>query len=187
MLLYKEMIQHPGKTDVGEIRDRILDKGIVLDASARLSRIDLTMASRVVVTDSSDHGAPAASAAGAGERPALRIVQKAFDAWNDRDVERYTAFLDEGYVGETHHTASTLSGPEDARRAMKSCLDTLPDLRFTIDSALTVGDDVLVSWRALPSQVPGCTVTRLRGRKIAHTWTYWDAPNGLQPMAPALR
>ena len=181
------MIQHPGKTDVGEIRDRILDKGIVLDASARLSRIDLTMASRVVVRDSSDHGAPAASAAGAGERPALRIVQKAFDAWNDRDVERYTAFLDEGYVGETHHTPSALRGPEDARRAMKSCLDTLPDLRFTIESALTVGDDVLVSWRALPSQVPGCTLTRLQGRKIAHTWTYWDAPNGLQPRAPALR
>jgi ketosteroid isomerase-like protein len=180
------MIQHPGKTDVGEIRDRILDKGIVLDASARLSRIELTIESRVVVSDSSDR-APAASAAGAGERPALRIVQKAFDAWNDHDVERYTALLDEGYVGETHHTASVLRGPEDARRAMKSCLDTLPDLRFTIESALTVGDDVLVSWRALPWQVPGCTVTRLRGRKIAHTWTYWDAPNGLQPNAPAPR
>jgi len=187
VLLYRGMIQHPGKTDVGEIRDRILDNGIVLDASARLSRIDLTIASRVVVRESSDRGAPSTSAAGAGDRPALRIVQKAFDAWNDHDVERYTALLDEGYVGETHRTASALRGPEDARRAMKSCLDTLPDLRFTIESALTVGDDVLVSWRALPSQVPGCTVTRLRGRKIAHTWTYWDAPNGLQPKAPALR
>src|SRR5258707_10289675 len=138
------MIQHPGKPAVGEIRDRILDKGIVLDASARLSRIDLTIASRVVVRDPGDRGAPAASAAGAGERPALRIVQKAFDAWNDHDVERYTAFLDEGYVGETHRTASALRGPEDARRAMKSCLDALPDLRFTIDSTLTVGTDVPV-------------------------------------------
>jgi ketosteroid isomerase-like protein len=171
------MIQHPGKTDVVEIRDRILDKGVTVR----------------IVRDSNDPGAPAPSAAGAGELSsasegaALRIVQKAFDAWNDHDVERYTALLDEGYVGETHHTASALRGPEDVRRAMKSVLDTLPDLRFTIESALTVGDDVLVSWRAIPSEVPGCTVTRLQGRKIAHTWTYWDAPNGLQSKATATR
>jgi len=170
------MIQHPGKTDVVEIRDRILDKGITVR----------------IVRDGNDH-APAGSAVGAGElgsaseRAALRIVQKAFDAWNDHDVERYTALLDEGYVGETHHTASALRGPEDARRAMKSCLDSLPDFRFMIESALTVGDDVLVSWRAIPSEVPGCTVTRLQGRKIAHTWTYWDGPNGLQSTAAAPR
>ncbi|HZF06566.1 MAG TPA: nuclear transport factor 2 family protein [Patescibacteria group bacterium] len=171
------MIQHPGKTDVGEIRDRILDKGITVR----------------IVRDGNGSGAPAPSAVGAGElssaseAPALRIVQKAFDAWNDHDVERYTAMLDEGYVGETHHTASALRGPEDARRAMKSILEAFPDLRFTIESALTVGDDVLVSWRALPSEVPGCTVTRLQGRRITHTWTYWDAPNGFQSTATSPR
>jgi ketosteroid isomerase-like protein len=172
------MIQHPGKTDVVEIRDRILDKGITVR----------------IVRDANDPDAPPAAAVvgarGLGnvsERAALRIVQKAFDAWNDHDIEGYTALLDQGYVGETHQMAPALRGPEDARRAMKSCLDSLPDLWFTIEGTLTVGDDVLVSWRARPSQVPGCTVTRLQGRKIAHTWTYWDAPDGLQSTATALR
>ena len=171
------MIKHPGKTDVVEIRDRILDKGVTVRR----------------VRDPNDSGAPAASAVGAGElsspseRAAFRIVQKAFDAWNDHDVEGCTALLDQGYVGEMHQTASALRGPEDARLAMQSIRESLPDLRLTIESALTVGDDVLVSWRAIPSEVPGCTVTRLQGRRITHTWTYWDAPDGLQSTATAPR
>jgi len=171
------MIKHPGKTDVVEIRDRILDKGVTVR----------------MVRDPNDPGAPAAAAVGAGElnspseRAAFRIVQRAFDALNDHDVEGCTALLDQGYVGELHQTASALRGPEDARLAMQNILETLPDLRFTIESALTVGDDVLVSWRAIPPEVAGCTVTRLQGRKIAHTWTYWDAPNGLQSKATELR
>jgi len=94
------MIKHPGKTDVVEIRDRILDKGVTVRR----------------VRDPNDSGAPAASAVGAGElsspseRAAFRIVQKAFDAWNDHDVEGCTALLDQGYVGEMHQTASALRG-----------------------------------------------------------------------------
>src|SRR6266571_1129758 len=118
------MIKHPGKTDVVEIRDRILDKGVTVRR----------------VRDPNDSGA---------------------------------------------QTASALRGPEDARLAMQSIRESLPDLRLTIESALTVGDDVLVSWRAMPSEVVGCTVTRLQGRKIAHTWTY--APNRLRSKATELR
>src|SRR5213593_3264725 len=104
------MIKHPGKTDVVEIRDRILDKGVTVRR----------------VRDPNDSGARAAS----------RIVQKAFDAWNDHDVEGCTALLDQGYVGEMHQTASALRGPEDARLAMQSIRESLPDLRLTIESAL---------------------------------------------------
>src|SRR2546425_860568 len=126
------MIKHPGKTDVVEIRDRILDKGVTVR----------------MVRDPNDPGAPAAAAVGAGElnspseRAAFRIVQRAFDALNDHDVEGCTALLDQGYVGELHQTASALRGPEDARLAMQNILETLPDLRFTIESALTVGGAV---------------------------------------------
>src|SRR5207244_917556 len=146
------MIKHPGKTDVVEIRDRILDKGVTVRR----------------VRDPNDSGAPAASAVGAGElsspseRAAFRIVQKAFDAWNDHDVEGCTALLDQGYVGEMHQTASALRGPEDARLAMQSIRESLPDLRLTIESALTVGDDVLVSWRAMPAAAGPSSAARRR-------------------------
>src|SRR2546426_8588204 len=69
------MIKHPGKTDVVEIRDLILDKGVTVRR----------------VRDPNDPGTPAASAVGAGElsspseRAAFRIVQKAFDAWRSEE------------------------------------------------------------------------------------------------------
>jgi predicted ester cyclase len=108
--------------------------------------------------------------------------------------------LDNGYIGETHRNPTPLRGPEDARRAMKAYFDAFPGLHFTIEGALAAGDDVLVSWlttppqqradhgadlAARPSQVPGCTVTRLQGRRIVHTWSYWDTPHWLQPAATA--
>ena len=60
-----------------------------------------------------------------------------------------------------------------------------------VASATLGGADVLVSWLATgtprdqysganltarPLRVPGCTVTRLRDKKIVHTWNYWDTP-----------
>jgi predicted ester cyclase len=78
---------------------------------------------------------------------------------------------------------------------MKAYFRIVPDLHFTIESALAAGDDVLVSWlaegvlrghargarlSARPVQITGCTVTRLKRKRIVHTWNYWDssAPRG---------
>ena len=213
------MIQRLERTDVVEILERIFDKGIVVDAWARISLagIDLaTIEARIVMASLETHlehatalndvVAPSRStldgsqSLSARERASLRIVRKAFDAWNFRDVDGYTALLDNGYIGETHRNPTPLRGPEDARRAMKAHFDAFPGLHFTIEGALAAGDDVLVSWlttppqqsadhgahRAVPpSQVPGCTVTRLQGRRIVHTWSYWDTPHWLQPAATA--
>ncbi len=205
------MIQRLERTDVVEILERVFDKGIVVDAWARISLagIDLaTIEARIVMASLETHlehatalndvVAPSRStlddsqSLSARERASLRIVHKAFDAWNFRDVDGYTALLDNGYIGETHRNPTPLRGPEDARRAMKAHFDAFPGLHFTIEGALAAGDDVLVSWlttpppqradhgahlAAPPSQVPGCTVTRLRGRRIVHTWSYWDTPH----------
>ena len=213
------MIQRLERTDVVEILERIFDKGIVVDAWARVSLAGIhlaTIEARIVmaslethleyVTELNDVVAPLRSALdgsqslSARERASLRIVHKAFDAWNFRDVDGYTALLDNGYIGETHRNPTLLRGPEDARRAMQAYFDTFPGHHFTIESALATGDDVLVSWlttppqqradhgadlAAPPSQVPGCTVTRLQGRRIVHTWSYWDTPHWLQPAATA--
>jgi steroid delta-isomerase-like uncharacterized protein len=126
---------------------------------------------------------------GAGHRATVRIVRAAFDAWNGCEVDRYAALLDDGYSSETHRGSPPLRGREAARHAMKASFQVFPDLHFTIERALAAGDDVIVSWLATgtprdeysgapltarPLQVPGCTVTRLRDGKIAHTWNYWD-------------
>ncbi len=126
---------------------------------------------------------------GAGRPAPVRIVREAFAAWNGHEVDRYAALLDDGYISETHRRSPPLRGREAARHAMRASFKVLPDLHFTIEGTLAAGDDVLVSWLATgtprdeysgapltarPLQVPGCTVTRLRDGKIAHTWNYWD-------------
>jgi hypothetical protein len=52
-------------------------------------------------------------------------VHKAFDAWNFRDVDAYTALLDNGYIGETHRNPTPLRGPEDAK------VPSLPETMFS--------------------------------------------------------
>jgi predicted ester cyclase len=196
---------------VSEILERVLDKGIVIDASVRVSvvGIDLvTLDARVVVASlqtylqyasaleerglrapSNGNGSPRRDRAAPHAVP-LEIVREAFDAWNGHDVERYIRLLDLGYVSETHRLP-TLRGRQAASEAMATYFKVLPDFHFLIQDAIVTGDDVLVSWVATgtprdeyngatltanPLQVPGCTVTRLRHRKIVHTWNYWDTP-----------
>jgi len=122
-------------------------------------------------------------------------VREAFEAWNGRELNRYAALLDDGYMSETHRHSPSLRGREAARQAIRASFKVLPDLHFTIEGALAAGDDVLVSWLATgtprdeysgapltarPLQVPGCTVTRLRAGKIVHTWNYWDTDEMLR-------
>jgi hypothetical protein len=201
-------IQH-ASANVAEVLERILDKGIVIDARVRVMvvGIDLVTIDAWVVVASLDTyfkyadalqdertRTPAAVDAHRPGRDAagpvsLRIVREAFDAWNGHDVERYAGLLSDGYIGETHRLAAPLRGREAAGQAMHTYFRIIPDFHFTLVSAVASGNDVLVSWvatgtpqdsgvnlTARPLQVAGCTVTRLRHRKIVHTWNYWDTP-----------
>jgi len=186
--------------EVPENLDRMIDKGIVVDAWARVmpAGIDLAALDAHVTIASLKTYLEYVNEAQA----LFRIVREAFDAWNGHDVERYTALLDTGYVGETHRDSLPLRGPEDARRALGRHFNAFPDLHFVIEGGISAGDDVLVSWVATrtrlhgdgdadagapPPRVAGCTVIRVQGRKIVHTWSYWDTPNWLQSTASALQ
>jgi ketosteroid isomerase-like protein len=206
------MVIEQARPNVLEILDRVLDKGIVIDArvNVMLVGIDLvTVAVRVVVASLETYleyantlnddrpGRPSTVNRRTGRSwdakasVSLQIVRQAFDAWNGHNVERYAALLADGYFGETHGLPPPIRGREAASEAMDRYLRLLPDCHFTIEGAIAAGDDVLVSWLATgtprdqysganltarPLQIPGCTVTRLRDRKIVHTWNYWDTP-----------
>jgi hypothetical protein len=102
-------IQRLERTDVVEILERIFDKGIVVDAWARISLAGIHLATIE---------ASIVMASLARQRASLRIVHKAFDAWNVRDVDGYTALLDNGYIVETHRNPTPLRGPEDGRQPL---------------------------------------------------------------------
>jgi predicted ester cyclase len=191
----------------GDVLDRVLDKGIVIDAWVRvaLAGIDLVrVEARVVVASIETYTryagelAPDASPAAPPQRsgrsrrpPAMNIahlLRTALRAWNGRRATGYASLLGDHYVGETHAVPVTLRGRTAARRAMRMKLALFPDLRFDVDDVLAAGDDALVSWTASGTcggrrlRVGGCTVARLHDGKIEHTWCYWDTPDMLAPL-----
>jgi len=190
-----------------EVFDRVLDKGIVIDAWLRVSLVGIDLFgidARVVVASietylkyaNTDVAEPAAQPARRrapadrrheAQRGAARIVQAALAAWNGRDTHGYGALVNDDYVGETHAVPVTIDGRGAARRAMRMKLALFPDLKFELQDMITVGDETLVSWVATATRghervsVSGCTVGRLRDGKIGHTWCYWDSANMLAP------
>ena len=163
------MVIQRARPSVLEILDRVLDKGIVIDAwvNVMLVGIDLvTVDARVVVASLETYlkyadtlnddrpGRPSTvnrRTSRSGDVKAadsLQIVREVFDAWNGHDVERYAALLDDGYVGETHGIPPPLRGREAASHAMSAHLRILPDSHFSIQGAIATGDDVFVSWLA---------------------------------------
>ena len=202
-----------------EVLDRVLDKGIVIDAWLRvaLAGIDLLhVDARVVVAsietylkytdaatpDSTDAALPSTTLPPRIARPrrpppgalpmaagAARLAHAAIRAWNGRDLHGYGALLNDDYVGETHALPVTLYGRGAARRAMRMKFALFPDLKFDVYDVVATGDDALVSWVATATtrrrervRISGCTVGRMRGGKIGHTWCYWDARDMLSPL-----
>jgi gas vesicle structural protein len=212
-------VQRETWASTSEVFERVLDKGIIIDMWARIAFVGLDLmairghffvASIETYNRYADElnlpelnlpelnlapiPAPAVKSRtpktrGARQPGSLRIVREAFNALNRHDVQRYSAMLDDNYIGETYRTPEPLQGRDAARQAMVAHFKVLPDLRFTIQGTLATADDVLVSWLATGTprdeysgrplterrfEVPGCTVTRLRNGKIVHTWDYWD-------------
>jgi len=194
-----------------EILDRVLDKGIVIDAWLRVALVGIDLFkidARVVVASietyleyaDTDVAGPVARPAPRrapaerghdAQRGIGRIVQAALEAWNAHDTHGYSVLLNDDYVGETHAVPVTVYGRGAARRAMRMKLALFPDLKFELQDVITVGAETLVSWVATATRghervsVSGCTVGRLRKGKIGHTWCYWDSSNMLAPLRVA--
>lgn len=154
-------------SDVPDVLDRILEKGIVIDAWMRTSVVGidlLNIDTHMIVasldtylsySDAQGTALPASTRASALPRQPSRvardlglvhIIREVFGAWNAHDVERYVALLDRGYVGETHAVPTPLRGRKPAGQTMQWYLATFPDLRFELEDMVSTGDDVLASW-----------------------------------------
>jgi ketosteroid isomerase-like protein len=215
------ILERERATQPVEVLDRVLDKGIVIDAWLRVSLagIDLLRVDARVVVASIETYLKYTDAVSGPERteaalppaapPTLRtppsrrtapgvhpvavasarLAHAAIRAWNGRDIHGYGALLNDDYVGETHAVPVTLYGRGAARRAMRMKFALFPDLKFAIHDVVATGDEALVSWVATATsrghervRISGCTVGRIRGGKIGHTWCYWDAREMLAPL-----
>ena len=175
-----------------DMLDRVLDKGIVVDAWLRVSLITIdlvTVKARVVVASSETYPVDPASF--------IRIVREVLEACNAHDPKRYAAILGDACVVETHRCGDPLRGRRAAVQALRRHLAAFPDLRFDVGDVLASRDDVVMSWRASgtsrgarrhgrrPAQrheVHGCTVGKVAHGNVAHLWNYWDTDEMLWPL-----
>jgi gas vesicle structural protein len=156
-----------GQSSVLEVLERVLEKGIVIDAEVRVSLVGIDLATvdaRVIVASLETYLKYTGILDDSGSRVALSdraradraeqefrsvdIVRRAFDALNGHDVEGYAALLDDSYIGETHGVRRPVRGRKASRHAVDMYFRLLPDCHFTIEGAIATEHDVLVSWLA---------------------------------------
>jgi steroid delta-isomerase-like uncharacterized protein len=123
-------------------------------------------------------------------QPELReTFARAWDAmWTRGD----SSIVDELMVDD--YVRHTLRGGDQSRTELKHSVEALkvafPDLETGIEDIFAEGDRVVVRWRSRgtqtgefmgvpatnkPVEIPGITISRLEGGRIAEEWVTWDA------------
>lgn len=140
------------------------------------------------------------------EHDNVRVAREAFDAWNAHDAGRYVRLLDSDFVAESDALPEPVRGSDAQREVVEMFLRAFPDLTFTIQELLPVGDRVVARWEAagthrgelmgLPptnrrtAGINGCTVMQVRNGRLLREWVYWDTARMLRqlgaipPLAP---
>jgi steroid delta-isomerase-like uncharacterized protein len=111
------------------------------------------------------------------------------DAWNSHDVEQVMSYYAPNYVGVDVGQATPEHGPDGKRDTVLRYLAAFPDLYFSVESAITQGDMVAVSWIATGTHngpymripptgrginVRGVSMLTIAEGKIAHGVYIWD-------------
>jgi steroid delta-isomerase-like uncharacterized protein len=131
------------------------------------------------------------------EQDNIKHARQIFDAWNSHDPERYVKLLDEKYVVESDTLPQTLTGRDASRQFFVVYVTAFPDLHFSIDQILAVGEYVVTRWTAtgthrgdLMGLAPtnrhavthGCSVSEYQNGRPRHDRVYWDSGNLLRQL-----
>jgi ketosteroid isomerase-like protein len=111
------------------------------------------------------------------------IVAAYFAACNAHDVARIVACHHPDAVNyDSCRPGHPVVGREAIGRLWERVFTRLPDIRWSEDRVLAVGDEVVVEWTlwaTLPGHGPitlsGCDVYHVRDGLIANVRQYWDA------------
>ena len=122
------------------------------------------------------------------------IVRRSIEEiWNQGKLAVIEELYDPNYVG--HAPPETMKGPRGYKDLATKYRTAFPDIHFTIDDLIAVGDKVVMRWTTrsthkgnlagLPATgkrvtLTGITITRIAGGKVAEEWTNWDALGMMQ-------
>lgn len=125
------------------------------------------------------------------------LVRRYTDAWNEGDLEAVEGIVTEDYVLHDPALFRMPPGPAGVKQAIRVFRNAFPDATFEIDDMLVDGDAVAVRWTVSGTHegeffgveptgtefaFEGFELDRLRGDRVAETWTVYDALGLLQQL-----
>ena len=117
---------------------------------------------------------------------ARRFLEEAFNKGNLGVADEIVA---SDYVLHDPAIPEEVSGPEGVKQFVQMYRSAFPDTQITVEEQIAEGDEVVTRWTGWgthqgelmgipPSgnqvEVPGITISRISGGKIAEDWTNYD-------------
>lgn len=120
------------------------------------------------------------------------LLRRVFEeCWSKGNLNLADELLDANYVGHDPALPEETRGPEAFKQLVTTYRTAFPDLNFTLDEALAVGDSsALVRWTArgtnsgvfqgMPptgksATSTGMSLARIENGKVVEDYTFWDA------------
>ena len=117
----------------------------------------------------------------------MDAVNKFYQAYNDHNASLWEQALAPSYIG--HVNGQTIPSREVGKGFVAALLSAFPDIHYSVEDSLQVGDRVAVRWSATathtgnlfglaPTQkkvsMIGITIFRVENGRVAELWDVWD-------------
>ena len=128
----------------------------------------------------------------------MDAVHRFYQAYNDHDASLWEQALAPSYVG--HVNGQTIPSREVGKGFVAALLTAFPDIHYSIEDALQVGDRAAVRWSATathtgnlfglaPTQkkvsLIGMTIFRVQNGQVAELWDVWDEAGLMKQLGAA--
>jgi predicted ester cyclase len=122
-----------------------------------------------------------------GSVSVMHAVHRFYQVYNDHNTSLWEQVMAPSYVG--HVNGQTIPNREVGKGFVTTLLSAFPDIHYSIEDALSVGDRAAVRWSATathrgslfglaPTQkkvsLMGTTIFRVQSGQIAELWDVWD-------------
>ena len=117
----------------------------------------------------------------------MDAVNKFYQVYNDHNTNLWETAMSPSYVG--HVNGQTIPSREVGKGFVAALISAFPDIHYSVDDSLQVGDRAAVRWSATathtgnlfglpPTQkkvnMLGMTMFRVENGQVAELWDVWD-------------
>jgi predicted ester cyclase len=128
----------------------------------------------------------------------MRAVHRFYQVYNDHNTSLWEQVIAPSYVG--HVNTQTIPNREVGKGFVTALLSAFPDIHYSIEDALQVGDRAAVRWSATathngrlfglaPTQkkvtMIGTTIFRVQNGQITELWDIWDEAGLMKQLGAA--